>query len=534
MTESGPLAADPLLTVRDLSVGYGARTVVSGVSLTVHRGEVVALVGSSGSGKSTLAQAILGLLPGRGHISGGSIEFAGRRLDTLGERDYDRLRGDSLGLIPQDPGVALNPVQPIGRQIAEVLTIHGRSRADADATTLGILERAGIDEPATRARQLPHQLSGGQRQRVLIGIALACDPDLVVADEPTSALDVTVQRRILDHLADRIADLGTAVLLITHDLGVAADRSDRVVVLRDGVVVETGPTAQVLAAPTHEYTRRLIDAVPSRTTRRRVSPVVSPDPLLVATDLRRSFGRPDGATVALDGVSITVHRGQTLAVVGESGSGKSTLARIVTGIDTPDSGDVHVDGESIVDVRGARRRALHRRIGFVHQNPYAALDPRMRIGDIVAEPLRAYKIGDRLTRRRRVDELLDQVGLAPDLRSRRPTQLSGGQRQRVAIARALAPGPELVVLDEPVSALDVLVQQQILDLFDRLQADLGVAYVLISHDLAVVGSLAEKIAVLDRGVVIENGTVDEVFGSPRTEHTRALLASIPGRRASRQ
>ncbi|MFF0815097.1 dipeptide ABC transporter ATP-binding protein [Rhodococcus sp. NPDC003318] len=525
----------PLLTVSGLHVAYGDANdpvaAVDGVDLTVSRGEVVAVVGESGSGKSTTAHAIIGLLSGSGRVIGGTVTFDGQRLDTLSDRAFEKVRGVRIGLVPQDPTTSLNPVIRIGDQIAEVLRIHGvADRRSAKVEALRILDEAGIDNPELRAGQYPQDLSGGQRQRVLIGIALACHPDLVIADEPTSALDVTVQRRILDHLDARIAERGTAVLLITHDLGVAADRADRIVVMQRGRVVEAGPTRQVLDDPQHEYTRSLLAAAPSL-----ADGPVRPDrgaaaPLLSVSAVSKTF-RVDRrhSLDAVRNVSFEVPRGRTLSLVGESGSGKSTVARIAIRLETATSGTVRFDGEDITGLRGRDLRALRRRVQIVHQNPYAALNPKLRIRDIVAEPLGAFGIGTRSERVRRVGELLDHVALSATHLDRRPAELSGGQRQRVEIARALALQPDLLVLDEPVSALDVSVQAQILDLLTELQDELGLSYLFISHDLAVVRQISDNVAVMRAGEVVEFGSTADIFDSPQHEYTRVLLDAIPGK-----
>jgi peptide/nickel transport system ATP-binding protein len=532
---SSPAPTVPLLAVDGLRVEYGIEgdpvVAVDGVGFTVSRGEVVAVVGESGSGKSTTAHAVIGLLSGSGRVTGGSVTFDGRRLDTLPERALEKLRGARIGLVPQDPTTSLNPVVRIGDQVAEVLRIHGLAdRRTARIEALRILGEAGLDDPELRARQYPQDLSGGQRQRVLIGIALACRPDLVIADEPTSALDVTVQRRILDHLQARIAEHGTAVLFITHDLGVAADRADRIVVMQHGRVVETGPARQVLTDPQHEYTRALIDAAPSLADApARPAPGTS-EPLLTVANVSKTF-RIDRRTSldAVEDVSFEVARGRTLSLVGESGSGKSTTARIAIRLETATAGQVLFDGRDITTLRGRELRDLRRRAQIVHQNPYASLNPKLRIRDIVAEPLAAFDIGTRTERAHRVAELLDQVALSSAHLDRRPAELSGGQRQRVAIARALALQPDLLVLDEPVSALDVSVQAQILNLLGELQTELGLGYLFISHDLAVVRQVSDDVAVMRSGVIVESGTTTDIFDNPQHEYTRSLLDAIPGK-----
>ncbi|WP_067664085.1 dipeptide ABC transporter ATP-binding protein [Nocardia miyunensis] len=528
---------ESLLCVEDLRVEYpgggGPVLAVAGASLTVSQGETVALVGESGSGKSTLAHAVIGLLGG-GTVTGGRITFAGERIDDASPRYLRAIRGARIGLVPQDPGVSLNPVLRIGDQVAEALRIHGRAtRRTARVRAVEILAAAGLDRPELRARQYPQDLSGGQRQRVLIGIALACGPELVIADEPTSALDVTVQRRILDHLAARTAESGTAVLLITHDLGVAADRADRIVVMRRGEIVESGSTAAVLGNPQHEYTRRLLDSVPTLDAPTRSIRPSAATPLLSATGLRRTFRTGSrGRLTAVDDVTLHIDRGETLALVGESGSGKSTTARILTLLERPDSGTITFDGQDIGGLRGARLREFRRRVQVVYQNPYASLNPKLTIGQSIAEPLRAFGIGDRRSRREQIGELLEQVALPPDHRDRLPAELSGGQRQRVAIARALALRPDLVVLDEPVSALDVSVQAQILELLERLQRELSLSYLFISHDLAVVRRVGDRVAVMRSGRILETARTAALFDQPAHEYTRELLSAVPGGRGS--
>ncbi|MFD4781019.1 dipeptide ABC transporter ATP-binding protein [Rhodococcus qingshengii] len=523
---------EQLLSVTDLQIAYGAEPAVSGVSFTVGRGEVVAVVGESGSGKSTTAHAILGLLAGSGHVTGGTVEFEGEQIDSYSDRAWQRIRGARIGLVPQDPTTSLNPVTRIGDQVAEVLRIHGladRRKARLDAVE--VLERAGIDRPEIRARQYPHELSGGMRQRVLIGIALVANPALVIADEPTSALDVTVQRRILDHLDERIAESGAAVLLITHDLGVAADRADRILVMQGGRIVESGRTADILDNPRDEYTKKLLSSAPSLSS----GPVVRPvrqdtSPLLTLTGITKHFNVGRGSSItAVNEVSLTVPRGQTVSLVGESGSGKSTTARIAVRLEQADAGTISFDGHDITKVKGSDLRELRRKIQLVYQNPYASLDPKLSVQDIVAEPLRAFKVGGRSRQQSRAAELLDQVALPEQFLSRKPAELSGGQRQRVAIARALALKPDLLVLDEPVSALDVSVQAQILALLDELQRELGLTYLFISHDLAVVRQISDVVGVMQAGRLLEIGTTTEIFDNPRNEYTRTLLDAIPGR-----
>ncbi|WP_433521932.1 dipeptide ABC transporter ATP-binding protein [Nocardia pseudovaccinii] len=528
-------SAAALLHIDGLHVRYasdsGDVAALSGVSLTVARGEVVALVGESGSGKSTLAQSVIGLLGPNAEITGGTVTFDGETVDTGSERALRRIRGARIGFVPQDPGLSLNPVRHVGDQVAEALLVHGLAdRHDATARAIELLADAGLDLPELRAAQYPHELSGGQRQRVLIAAALIAGPELVIADEPTSALDATVARRVLDKLAAQTAARGTAVLLITHDLAIAAERADRIVVLSGGEIVETGPTATVLAEPRHPYTKRLLAASPSlapfdgfRTPRANSGP-----PLLTVRDVHKRFRAPAGGSVtAVAGVGFELGRGETLSLVGESGSGKSTTARIALRLTEPDSGAITFDGHDLTAVKGGRLRDLRQRFQVVYQNPYGSLDPRWRVGSIIEEPLRAYAVGDRKARQERVRELLGQVALPENFAQRRPAELSGGQRQRVAIARALALHPDLLVLDEPVSALDASVQAQILELLDRLQTELGLSYLFISHDLAVVRRISDRVAVMRDGRIVESGSTAEIFDNPQHEYTRELLSAIP-------
>ncbi|MBK3573639.1 ABC transporter ATP-binding protein [Streptomyces sp. MBT65] len=535
----------PALEIRGLSVSYRTRggivRAVRDVDLDVRPGEVTAVVGESGSGKSTTAHAITRLLAPNAAIDSGAIRFGRHDLTSLSEAELRTVRGAQIGLVPQDPSVSLNPVKRVGEQVAEVLRIHGlATRRSASAEAIDILDRAGLPDAATRARQYPHELSGGMRQRALIAIAIAAHPKLIIADEPTSALDVTVQRVILDHLQRLTEELGTAILLVTHDLGVAADRAQRLVVMSQGQVVEAGPTRDVLDDPQHDYTRRLLASAPSLATARTRTPVAAPtptgtQPLVELRGAVKEFRLPrvDGAsrTVrAVDDVSFTLQRGQTLALVGESGSGKSTTARLVLRLTDASAGQILFDGADVTAARGAQARQLRRRAQLVYQNPYASLDPRFSIGEVITEPLRAFKVGDRASRLARARDLLDRVALPASTLDRRPAELSGGQRQRVAIARALALSPDLVVCDEPVSALDVSVQAQVLDLLGELQADTGVAYLFISHDLAVVRQIAHQVAVMRSGRIVETGAPEDLFTHPRHDYTRELLAAIPGRR----
>jgi peptide/nickel transport system ATP-binding protein len=533
---------DPLLAVRDLRVTYrgGSFAAVRGIDLEVRPAEVVAIVGESGSGKSTTAHAVLGLLAEGGQISGGRIDFAGDDLTTVARRRMGSIRGREIGLIPQDPTIALNPVYRVGDQVAEVLRIHRlANRHDARREAVGILEHVGLDDAPVRARQYPHELSGGMRQRVLIAIAIAAKPKLLIADEPTSSLDATVQRRILDRIDGLVQERDMAVLLITHDLGVAADRAHRIVVMSQGTVVEAGAAQEILRAPQHPYTRNLVRAAPSLANGRRArattapSPTEDDSPLLTVEGLVKDFPLPRGSAGprshrAVAEVSFSIGRGETFALVGESGSGKSTTARLALRLTEPTAGRIHFDGNDITELRGSGLRLLRQQMQLVYQNPYTSLDPRFTVAEVVDEPLRVFRAGDRAVRARRVRELLDRVALPARVLRSKPAELSGGQRQRVAIARALALSPRLVVCDEPVSALDVSVQDQVLRLLAELQADLGLSYLFISHDLAVVREIADRVGVMWQGRLVETGETESLFATPRHEYTRELLAAIPG------
>jgi peptide/nickel transport system ATP-binding protein len=534
----------PLLSVEGLEVRFGAgEPVVRRVDLTVPRGHTVAIVGESGSGKSTTAAAILGLLPPGGRITAGRIVFDGLDItssDSRADRELLRsIRGRRIGYVPQDPMTNLNPVWKVGFQISEALRANTDGR-EARRRAVQLLTEAGMPNAATQAGKYPHQLSGGMCQRALIAIGLAGHPQLLIADEPTSALDVTVQRQVLDHLQRLTEELGTALLLITHDLALAAERAESVVVIHHGVVVESGPAQSILQNPQHDYTRRLVAAAPSlapRKTRPTVDGFETQD-ILVASELTKVYRASGGAPWrraefrAVDRVSFRLRRASTLAVVGESGSGKSTLARMVLGLLQPTSGTVVVKTSQGTQIVGEldRDRALgfRRRVQPVFQNPYSSLDPMYSVLRTIEEPLRIHRIGDRKQREQAVRELIDEVALPSSLLGRLPRELSGGQRQRVAIARALALRPEVLVCDEAVSALDVLVQAQILDLLADLQARLGLTYLFISHDLAVVRQIADDVLVMRAGRVVEQAQTEALFTQPSHEYTRQLLKAIPG------
>ncbi|WP_026556450.1 dipeptide ABC transporter ATP-binding protein [Arthrobacter sp. 35W] len=535
----------PILQVRNLEVSFGAVPVLHQVSFDVQKGERVAIVGQSGSGKSTTVAAILRLLPGLGQISRGEILLDGLDLADATERQLRTVRGRRIGLVPQDPMSNLNPSMKVGAQIADTLWGAGmRNRAEIKARAVELMAEAGIPDAERRYGQFPHEFSGGMRQRMLIAIALAGEPELLIADEPTSALDVTVQRQILNHLQTLVDARGTSLLFITHDLGLAADRCDRIIVMADGRIVEVGTPAEILLNPQEEYTKALVAAAPSlspeppsTSTSTGAPAAVVPDtsskavPILVVKDLVKEFklrGQRGGIVRAVDGVSFAVERGTTTAVVGESGSGKTTLARIILGLESQTSGETLIKGQSLSASGSAERRALRRMVQPVFQNPYGSLDPTYSIERLIDEPLRIFGVGTKESRQRRVAELLDNVALPRSIAQRRPNELSGGQRQRVAIARALALDPELIICDEAVSALDVLVQDAVLTLLGDLQDNLGLTYLFITHDLAVVRQIAHNVVVMKSGRIIENGGVDQVFLAPQADYTKELLGAIPG------
>lgn len=540
----------PLLSIRDLTVAFrtqeGLREVLHGVSFDVMPGETVAIVGESGSGKSTTATAIVNLLPGTGEVTAGSITLEGRELTTLNRRQIEAVRGRDIGFVPQDPMSNLNPVWSIGFQVKEAIRANGiaQGRDAAKARTVEVLQQAGLSDAEKRLHQFPHQFSGGMRQRALIGMGLAADPKLLIADEPTSALDVTVQRVILDHMASLTRDKGTSVLLITHDLGLAAERADKIIVMNGGNIVEAGPSREILENPQHPYTKRLVSAAPSVASQ-RIQAVVEDRGIETLEDLAeipptvrvagltkdyriRQGGFRSEAFRAVDDVSFAIPRGKTLALVGESGSGKSTVAKMVLKLEEPTSGTIEIDGQDVSKLSNAQAFGLRRRMQPVFQDPYGSLDPLRNIGNTIAEPLQIHGVGDRASQRERVEELLDQVSLPRVLATRYPNELSGGQRQRVAIARALALKPDIIVLDEAVSALDVLVQDQVLQLLAELQSELGLTYLFITHDLAVVRVSSDLVCVMEKGKIVEQGTVDEIFANPQEEYTDRLLKAIPG------
>lgn len=644
----------PLLEVRNLAIDFTTDTgkpvhAVRDANFTVYPGQWVAIVGESGSGKSTSAMAVLGLLPGTGHVVNGSIKLDGEEIAGAKQSEFDKLRGTKMGLVPQDPMSNLNPVWRIGSQVKEALKANNMDvahekrsalakalagdevevKGNDDETFLGakelpelmaeakkalseagvtgaafdkavarfadewvpgsetrwrvaddlikagvaddqawylakkyvigstmddriagLLSEAGLPDAATRARQFPHEFSGGMRQRALIAIGLACRPDLLIADEPTSALDVTVQKRILDHLHMLTDSLGTAVLFITHDLGLAAERAQHIVVMYKGQVVESGPSLEVLQHPQHPYTKRLVAAAPSLASQRIISAkergenadalldhhiagestLEKSEHIITVDHLTKEFKLPRKKEMfkAVDDVSFSVKRGTTLAIVGESGSGKSTVANMVLHLLKPTSGKVFYEGRDTSTFKAKDLLGFRRHVQPVFQNPYGSLDPMYSIFRSIEEPLRIHKIGDSKWRANRVKELLDMVEMPASVMGRYPNELSGGQRQRIAIARAMALDPDVIVCDEAVSALDVLVQDQVLRLLNDLQAEKGLSYLFITHDLAVVRQIADEVVVMQHGKLVEHATTDEVFDHPRQQYTRDLLDAIPG------
>lgn len=644
----------PLLEVKDLAIDFTTDTgkpvhAVRDANFTVYPGQWVAIVGESGSGKSTSAMAVLGLLPGTGHVVNGSIKLDGEEIAGAKQSEFDKLRGTRMGLVPQDPMSNLNPVWRIGTQVKEALKANNMDvdhekrsalakalagdevevKGNDDETFLGakelpelmteakkalteagvsgeafdkavarftnewvpgsetrwrvaddlikagvaddqawylakkyvigstmddriagLLSEAGLPDAATRARQFPHEFSGGMRQRALIAIGLACRPDLLIADEPTSALDVTVQKRILDHLHMLTDSLGTAVLFITHDLGLAAERAQHIVVMYKGQVVESGPSLEVLQHPQHPYTKRLVAAAPSLASQRIISAkergedadalldhhiagestLEKSEHIITVDHLTKEFKLPRKKEMfkAVDDVSFSVKRGTTLAIVGESGSGKSTVANMVLHLLKPTSGKVFYEGRDTSTFKSKDLLGFRRHVQPVFQNPYGSLDPMYSIFRSIEEPLCIHKIGDKKWRANRVKELLDMVEMPASVMGRYPNELSGGQRQRIAIARAMALDPDVIVCDEAVSALDVLVQDQVLRLLNDLQAEKGLSYLFITHDLAVVRQIADEVVVMQHGKLVEHATTDEVFDHPQKQYTRDLLDAIPG------
>jgi peptide/nickel transport system ATP-binding protein len=542
-----PAGTDPaevVLAVRGLQVAArsdsGLMPLIEDLSFDLRRGETLAIAGESGSGKSITALACMGLLPQPAvRVTGGTIRLGDTELTGLPEARMQRIRGARIAMIFQEPMTALNPVMTIGRQLTEAIRAHEPlGLAAARTRTIEAIRAVRISQPERRLAQYPHELSGGMRQRVMIAMALALRPDVLIADEPTTALDVTVQREVLDLLRDLQRELSTAVILITHDMGVVAEMADRVIVMRRGRVVETAPTASLFAAPQDDYTRQLLAAVPRIGAGQARPAQGSPlpdggDTLVRMTDVsvrfpvrQGVFGRLHARVHAVEKVSLDIRRGETLALVGESGCGKSTIARALVGL-VPHEGRIEVGGKALADLGRAATKALRRDLQIVFQDPMAALDARMTVGELIREPLVIHGIGTPDEQRARVRDLLERVDLPALAANRYPHQFSGGQRQRICIARALALKPRLIVCDESVAALDVSIQARVLDLLRDLQAETGVSYLFISHDMAVVENISDRVAVMYLGQIVEMGSRAQVFGDPRHSYTRRLLAAVP-------
>ena len=538
---------EPVLSIKDLVVEFPFRnevfTAVNGVSFDIMPGEVVGVVGESGAGKSMTGSAVIGLIDRPGHIAGGEIRLKGERIDNLPEEQKARLRGKRIGMVFQDPLTSLNPLYTVGEQLIETIRTHlPLSEVEARQKAIDLLVEAGIPKAAERINSYPHQFSGGMRQRVVIALAIAAGPELIIADEPTSALDVSVQAQIIKVLKKLCANHGAAVMLITHDMGVIAQTADRMVVMHQGKVVETGSVGDIIRRPREPYTIKLIDSIP--TILRQDD---TPPPAEAANDdnayvqvrhLVRDFEIGGGSFTkllpgkaeifrAVNDVSFSIPRGQTFGLVGESGSGKSTCAKMIVGLLPPTSGQILVDGHDIW-AGGKGHQERRKRVQMIFQDPYASLNPRWRVADIIAEPMRTLGIArERSEVEDRVAELLRRVRLDPAVMRKFPHEFSGGQRQRIAIARALSSQPEFIVCDEPTSALDVSVQAQVLDLMSELQAEFGLTYLLISHNLAVVRQMSTAVGVLHNGILVEKGPTDSIFDNPQADYTRMLLDAVP-------
>ncbi|MGR3513854.1 MAG: ABC transporter ATP-binding protein [Paracoccaceae bacterium] len=519
-----------LLSVKDLSVTLGAKHIVQGISFDVAPGEVLSIVGESGSGKSMTAKALMGLLPPKAKAEGTAI-FDGRNLLAA---DTELPRGTGIGLIFQEPMTALTPVLTIGLQLTEALESHGIcSEEEARSRAIAMLDRVGIPDPAARMRHYPHELSGGMRQRVVIAMMMLLGPRVLIADEPTTALDVTVQAQILDLLREIVTDIQIGLILITHDMGVVAEMADQVLVMKAGQAEEFGPVRDVFAAPKAAYTRALLGAVPriDNATEQLALPVT--ETLLSVRNVTKTFktrgalfSRGDGHR-ALDDVSLDMRRGETLALVGESGSGKTTLGRVIARLTDADAGQVLLDGADLVDLKGRDLQSARRAVQMVFQDPYASLDPRQTVGSTIAEPMIIHEELSKTNRTKRVQSLLEKVGLSPDMARRYPHEFSGGQRQRIAIARAISAGPSLVVADEPTSALDVSIQARVLDLLDDLKQSEDLTMLFISHDLAAVRQIADRVAVMRNGRILELAPSESLFAEPKHPYTRALIDVAP-------
>lgn len=550
MTQTTP---KPLVELKDVKISFESSTgtvdAVRGVNMTIYPGQSVAIVGESGSGKSTTAMAMIGLLPGTGKVTGGQILFEGKDITKLSNKEMVAYRGSQIGLVPQDPMSNLNPVWRVGTQIKESLKANKVvTKAEMDQRVVALLEEAGLPDAERRAKQYPHEFSGGMRQRALIGMGLAARPKLLIADEPTSALDVTVQKQILDHLETLTDELNVAVLFITHDLGLAAERASHLVVMHRGRIVESGPSLEILRNPVHPYTQRLVKAAPSLASARIQSAqragvestellareqhvdredIIRVENLTKVFHVRGARGAKSDFK-AVDDVSFGLTKGTTLALVGESGSGKSTVANMILNLLDPTSGRVYYKGTDLSTLTRAELFDMRAKLQVVFQNPYGSLDPMFSIYRCIEEPLLVHDVGNRKEREKRVAELLDMVAMPKSTMRRYPNELSGGQRQRIAVARALALKPEVIVLDEAVSALDVLVQNQILQLLADLQSELDLSYLFITHDLAVVRQTADEVAVMQKGKLVEHGTADDLFMNAQQQYTRDLINSVPG------
>ena len=512
----------------------GVKPLVKDLSLTLRRGETLCIAGESGSGKSITSLAIMGLLPPPAvRVTGGSIRLGDTDLTMLGEAAMRAVRGDRIAMIFQEPMTSLNPVMTVGIQLAEAIRAHEHvSRAEARTRSLAALKAVRLSQPERRMSQYPHELSGGMRQRVMIAMALALRPEVLIADEPTTALDVTVQREVLDLLRDLQRDTGTAIILITHDMGVVAEMADRVIVMREGAMVEEATAGTLFSAPKAQYTRDLLAAVP-RMGQGASRPPVDNAPVARLSDVVVRFpikggvlGRMTHMVHAVEQVSFDIRKGETFALVGESGCGKSTIAKAMVGL-VPHLGQIENGGKSMADLSGSGMQALRRRIQMVFQDPMAALDPRMTVGGQIAEPLLIHGIGDAADRRARAADLMARVGLTADQYDRYPHEFSGGQRQRICIARALALNPDLIIADESVSALDVSVQARVLELLRELQVEFGIAFLFISHDMAVVENISDRVGVMYLGQIVELGTRAQVFGNPQHAYTRRLIEAVP-------
>ncbi|MGI9367913.1 MAG: ABC transporter ATP-binding protein [Ruegeria sp.] len=553
-----------LLTINDLTVEFPTRrklfTAVDHLSLSVEPGQIHGLVGESGAGKSTIGAAVMGLLERPGRIASGEIMLGGEQISGLDAEEMRGLRGKKISMIFQDPLTSLNPLFTVREQLTETILAHlGGSDAEANARARDLIDRVGIPDPDTRLDQYPHQFSGGMRQRVVIALALCTEPDVIIADEPTTALDVSVQAQILDLIKELAQERQVGVILITHDMGVIADTTDRVTVMYDGQVVESGPTAQVMGQPQHAYTKSLIAAVPRPTLKLHRFPQISyggretrfaiedmarhwpkvendkTKPVFEVRNLTKQFLLRRGLLpwdrtylTAVDDVSFDVRAGEVFGVVGESGSGKSTIARMIAGLYPVDGGTITFDGQLVSDLGDkAVQREYRKNIQMIFQDPYSSLNPRMRVDEIVAEPIRHHRLMDGSDIRRRVDELLDQVGLGSEAGLKYPHEFSGGQRQRISIARALATQPRFLICDEPTSALDVSIQAQILNILKDLQEHLGLTMLFISHDLPVVRQMCDRVAVMKQGRMVEIQKTSDLFANPQTDYAQELLALMP-------